>query len=84
MQSGMNPLMPVNQGGEHGVPLTTSGGRVVSDVDASNASYSGMDVSRMSLTLVNEKADEVVAQLYGDYCRNAAPAPAPRAAPKKQ
>ncbi len=85
MQSGMNPLMPVNQVMMNmAFTLTTSGGRVVSDVDASNASYSGMDVSRMSLTLVNEKADEVVAQLYGDYCRNAAPAPAPRAAPKKQ
>ena len=26
----------------------------------------------MALTLVNEQADEVVAKLYGDYCRNAA------------
>ena len=25
----------------------------------------------MALTLVNEKADEVVATLYADYCRNA-------------
>ncbi len=25
----------------------------------------------MALTLVNENADEVVAKLYGDYCRNA-------------
>jgi hypothetical protein len=28
-----------------------------------------MDTSGMALTLINEKADEVVAQLYGDYCR---------------
>ena len=28
---------------------------------------------RMALTLVNEKADEVVARLYADYCRNAGP-----------
>jgi hypothetical protein len=27
----------------------------------------------MAQTLVDEKADEVVAKLYGDYCRNAAP-----------
>jgi acid stress-induced BolA-like protein IbaG/YrbA len=81
-QSGMNPMMPVNQVMVNmAFTLTTSGGRVVSDVDASNASYSGMDVSRMALTLVNEKADEVVAQLYGDYCRNAPP-PASRAAQK--
>jgi len=84
-EAGMNPLMPVNQVMVNmAFTLTTSGGRVVSDVDASNASFSGMDVSRMALTLVNEKADEVVAQLYGDYCRNAAPAAASRAAPKKQ
>ena len=25
----------------------------------------------MALTLVNEQADEVVAKLYNDYCRNA-------------
>jgi hypothetical protein len=25
----------------------------------------------MALTLVNEKADEVVAALYANYCRNA-------------
>jgi hypothetical protein len=25
----------------------------------------------MALALVNEKADEVVARLYSDYCRNA-------------
>jgi len=25
----------------------------------------------MALTLVNEQADEVVAQLYNDYCRSA-------------
>ena len=33
-------------------------------------SYAGADVSRMALTLVNEQADEVVARLYADYCRN--------------
>jgi hypothetical protein len=84
-QTGVNPMMPVNQVMVNmAFTLTTSGGRVVSDVEAGNASYSGMDVSRMALTLVNEKADEVVAQLYGDYCRNAAPPPAARTAPKKQ
>ena len=83
-QAGMNPMMPVNQVAVNmAFTLTTSGGRVVSDVQVNNASYSGTDVARMALTLVNEKADEVVAQLYGDYCRNAAPPPANRAAPKQ-
>jgi hypothetical protein len=83
-EASMNPMMPVNQVAVNmAFTLTTSGGRVVSDVQASNASYSGTDVARMALTLVNEKADEVVAQLYGDYCRNAAPPPASRGAQKK-
>jgi len=83
-QATVNRLMPVNQVMvDMAFTLTTSGGRVVSDVQASNASYAGADIGKMALTLVNEKADEVVAQLYGDYCRNAAPPPAPRAAPKQ-
>jgi hypothetical protein len=45
---------------------------VISDTDATSSSYAGADVERMALTLVNEKADEVVAKLYADYCRNAA------------
>ena len=40
-------------------------------VDAHSSSYAGADVSRMALTLVNEKADEVVAKLYADYCPKA-------------
>ena len=34
-------------------------------------SLAGRDVLGMALTLLNERADEVVAQLYGDYCRSA-------------
>ena len=72
----VNNVIPVNQVAVNmAFTLTTSGGRVVSDVQASNASFAGADVGKMALTLVNEKADEVVAQLYGDYCRNAAPPP---------
>jgi len=68
----MNPMIPVNQVTVNmGFTLTDASGRVVSDTSASNASYAGSDVGRMALTLVNEKADEVVAQLYSDYCRNA-------------
>lgn len=49
--------------------LTDAGGRTVAQATAENASYAGMDTSGMALTLINEKADEVVAQLYSDYCR---------------
>ncbi|MEO5764305.1 MAG: hypothetical protein ABIR52_03270 [Casimicrobiaceae bacterium] len=81
-EASMNRMMPVNQVMVNmAFTLTTSGGRVVSDVQAGNASYAGADLGKMALTLVNEKADEVVAQLYGDYCRSAPP-PAPRGAPR--
>ncbi len=51
--------------------LTDSAGRPVSSAAASNASYSGSDTTGMALTLIEERADEVVARLYSDYCRNA-------------
>ncbi|HLW13821.1 MAG TPA: hypothetical protein VKU81_14075 [Casimicrobiaceae bacterium] len=66
-----NPMMAVNQVSVNmGFTLTGSNGRVISDTDATSSSYAGADVERMALTLVNEKADEVVAKLYADYCRN--------------
>lgn len=67
-----NPLIAVNQVSINmGFTLTGSNGRRISDTEASSSSYAGSDVERMALTLVNEKADEVVAALYADYCRNA-------------
>jgi hypothetical protein len=51
--------------------LSTSGGAVISQAKASNASYAGSDTTGMALTLVEERAEEVVAQLYSDYCRKA-------------
>jgi hypothetical protein len=71
-QATPNPLMAVNQVSVNmGFTLAGSNGRVISDTEASSASYAGSDVQKMALTLVNEKADEVVATLYADYCRNA-------------
>lgn len=51
--------------------LTDAAGRPVSTATARNASYAGGDVSGMALTLIEERAGEVVARLYSDYCRNA-------------
>lgn len=51
--------------------LTDAGGRPVSTARATHASYAGADVSGMALTLIEERADQVVAQLYADYCRKA-------------
>jgi hypothetical protein len=79
----MNPVIPVNQVSVNmGFTLSGADGRMISDVGASSASYSGTDVSRMALTLVNEQADEVVARLYAEYCWNAGLASGGKPAPK--
>ena len=68
----MNNIIAVNQVMvAMNFTLTGSNGRLVSEAGADSASYAGANVSQMALTLVNEQADEVVARLYGDYCRNA-------------
>jgi acid stress-induced BolA-like protein IbaG/YrbA len=73
-QATRNPMMAVNQVAVNmAFTLTGSNGRVIADTEATESSYAGADVRRMAQTLVDEKADEVVAKLYGDYCRNAAP-----------
>ena len=51
--------------------LTGANGRMISQASAENASYAGSDISGLALTLINERADEVVARLYSDYCRAA-------------
>lgn len=69
-----NPMIPVNQVAVsmHFV-LTGSDGKRVSEADAYSQSYSGADVQRMALTLINEQADEVVAKLYSEYCQQPEP-----------
>jgi hypothetical protein len=82
-QAAPNLMMAVNQVTvDMDFTLTGSNGRTISDTQARSQSYAGADVSRMALTLVNEKADEVVAQLYSDYCRSAGRNTGARAAPK--
>ena len=51
--------------------LATAAGKTISQASAQDASYAGADVRGMALTLVNEQASEVVAQLYADYCQQA-------------
>jgi hypothetical protein len=51
--------------------LTDAAGRPVSTARANEASYAGADVGGMALQLIEERAGEVVAQLYSDYCRAA-------------
>jgi hypothetical protein len=74
-----NPVVRVNQVSVGmGFTLAAADGRTVADAAASAASYAGPDVRSMALTLLNEQADEVVARLYSDYCRNAEAAGAAR------
>jgi len=51
--------------------LTGADGRMISQANARNESFAGADIPGMALTLINERADDVVAQLYSDYCRAA-------------
>lgn len=74
-QATRNPIMAVNQVAVNMTfTLYGSNGRLISDTEASSSSYAGANVEKMALTLVKEKADEVVPALYADYCRNAGPA----------
>lgn len=69
-QAGYNAIVRVNQVAiRMAFTLTDAKGRILSQANAENASYAGVDTAGMALTLINEKADEVVAQLYSDYCR---------------
>lgn len=77
-QASRNAMIRVNQVDvSMGFTLSGSNGRIISDVGANSSSYAGASVAQMALTLVNEQADEVVAKLYGDYCRNAGLTAAP-------
>jgi hypothetical protein len=71
-QSGRNAIINVNQVSvAMNFTLTGANGRMISQADARNESYAGRDTRGMALTLINERADEVVAQLYSDYCQRA-------------
>ena len=68
----LNQLVNVNQVNiSMNFTLTGANGKMISQASAENASYAGQDTSGMALTLINERADELVASLYSDYCQNA-------------
>jgi hypothetical protein len=71
-QAGRNLIVNVNQVSiSMDFTLTGSNGKTISHAAAKNESYAGRDTNGMALTLINERADEVVAQLYTDYCQKA-------------
>ena len=71
-QASHNRMVNVNQVNiSMNFTLTGANGKTISQASAENASYAGADVSGMALTLINERADELVAKLYSDYCQKA-------------
>ena len=67
-----NPIINVNQVSiQLDFMLTGANGRMISEANARNESYSGHDTLALALTLFNERADVVVARLYSDYCQKA-------------
>ncbi len=71
--TGYNRMVNVNQVTvSMAFTLASASGKVLSQTSAQSASYAGQDVAGMALTLINEQADEVVAQLYSDYCAKSA------------
>jgi hypothetical protein len=67
-----NPVVNVNQVSiSMNFTLTGANGQMISQANAEEASYAGQDVSGMALTLINERAGELVASLYSDYCQSA-------------
>jgi hypothetical protein len=68
-----NPMIPVNQVAiSMQFVLTGADGKRVAQAEAQSQSYSGADVQGMALTLINEQAEEVVANLYSAYCQQPA------------
>jgi hypothetical protein len=71
-QTGVNPVLGINEVAVHmGFTLTSAAGKTISQTGAKSESYSGTDTLAMALTLVNEQAEQVVADLYYDYCTQA-------------
>ncbi len=69
-QAGYNYAVNVNQVNiGMNFTLTGANGQMISQANAENASYAGQNVSGMALTLINERADELVGQLYSEYCK---------------
>lgn len=72
-QAGRNLAVNVNQVSVSlSFNLTGANGRLISQAEAENASYAGQDTSGMALTLIKERAEEIVARLYSDFCQKAA------------
>jgi hypothetical protein len=55
--------------------LSSASGQQLSAVDAHSESFSSVDTLGTASALLKRQADQLVAQLYNDYCRKADPPP---------
>jgi hypothetical protein len=70
--TGVNRLVGVNEVAvDVQLTLSSASGRQLSSVDGHSDSYSGLDTLGTATALLKRQADQLVAQLYNDYCRNA-------------
>jgi hypothetical protein len=72
MTTGVNRLVGVREVAvDVQLTLSSASGRQLSSVDAHSASYSSVDTLGTATALLKRQADQLVAQLYNDYCRKA-------------
>jgi len=71
-RSGVNPVTRIDEVSVNvELQLETAKGHALSEVETHSDSYSGSDTMHMAATLVREHADQLVGQLYNDYCTKA-------------
>lgn len=68
-QARVNPIIHVNEVTLNmNFMLTDSSGRMISEATAEGGTYTGADVRGTAAKMINEKADDITAKLYSDYC----------------
>jgi hypothetical protein len=72
MTTGVNEVVGVREVAvDLQLTLSSASGRQLSAVDAHSESYAGVDTLGTATALLKRQADQLVAQLYNDYCRKA-------------
>ena len=74
MTTGFNQVVGVREVAvDLQLTLSSASGQQLSAVDAHSESYSSVDTLGTASALLKRQADQLVAQLYNDYCRKADP-----------
>ncbi len=71
-EAGRNLVVNVNQVNlDMQFTLSGADGRTIAQTSKSSASFAGSNINAAALELVKESGEEVVAELYSDYCKKA-------------